>query len=282
MANSYNFSTINGENLYNGAFQANKKGPEPENESLIFAFSNADILLYDNHIPTYSHIRKTNTELTNIKYIGSINAKACYIAETDLNDNIIAPLSFIGLRQTYTHLKEDCLKAAIYGFHVLTWDRKTKFCGACGTNTEEPDSADWVKICPNCNESFFPKISPAIIVAITHKGKLLMARHKGPISHIYTILAGFVNPGESLEECIHREVFEEAGIKIKNTIYFGSQPWPFPDSLMVGFKAEYVSGELTPDNDEILDLKWFAPKEIPEWPNRSSISRALIDDFINS
>lgn len=99
---------------------------------------------------------------------------------------------------------------------------------------------------------------------------------------MYTVLAGFVNPGESLEECIHREIKEEAGVEVSNIRYLGSQPWPFPDSLMIGFIADYVKGELKPDKEEITELKWFEPKEIPKWPDKVSIARTLIDYFIDS
>lgn len=274
------FSTINGEKTYNGAFVPENKKLKPENDSLIFAFFHEELLLVNNEIPTFEVFLKSGNNLEALLSIGQIDGITCHVCKIDEQISIDAEISFIELRQAYTVLPEDQLKAAILSFQIFTWNRKTKFCGSCGNETNFGESEDWVKKCPTCHESYFPKISPAIIVAISHKGKLLMAHHKRMASGIYTILAGFVNPGESLEECIQREVFEEAGVKVKNIKYYASQPWPFPDSLMVGFKAEYESGDLTPELTEITDLKWFAPSEIPEWPNRSSIARALIDDFI--
>lgn len=276
------YSTINGEKLYDGNFIPENKKLPPSKDSLIFGYFNDELLLVNDKIPTFDTLNLNNIQPRDFLSIGQIGGITCHILKIDDDVNLNGEVNFIGLRQAYSILAEDQLKAAILGFQLFTWNRKTKYCGACGSETNFGESEDWVKKCPNCHESFFPKISPAIIVAISHKGKLLMAHHKRMASGIYTILAGFVNPGESLEECIHREVFEEAGIKVKNIKYFASQPWPFPDSLMVGFKAEYNGGELQPELNEITDLKWFAPTEIPEWPNRSSIARALIDDFISS
>ncbi len=121
-----------------------------------------------------------------------------------------------------------------------------------------------------------------MIVAVTNNDKILLAHHKRMRNGFFTVLAGFVNPGESLEECVRREVMEESGIEVKNIKYFGSQPWPFPDSLMIGFTADYDNGELIPDNDEITELKWFGAKEIPEWPDKTTIAWSLIENFIDT
>ena len=135
--------------------------------------------------------------------------------------------------------------------------------------------------CPNCGHINFTRIAPAIIVAITKEKKLLMAYHSYYKIHNYTILAGFVEAGESLEEAVRREVKEEVGINIKNIKYFASQSWPFPNSLMIGFTAEYESGEIKVDEEEILKARWFEKDEI-ERRSKISISSWLIDDFLDN
>lgn len=122
-----------------------------------------------------------------------------------------------------------------------------------------------------------PRISPAIIVAITRGREILLAKGINFQGDFYSVLAGFVEPGETFEECVQREVGEEVGLKVKNIKYFGSQPWPFPDSLMVGFTAEYASGNINIDEKEILDAEWFTAEQLPLIPGVGSIARRLID-----
>jgi len=128
----------------------------------------------------------------------------------------------------------------------------------------------------------YPKISPAVIVAVTKGDKILLAQNTQSKTGYYSVLAGFVEPGENLEDCVRREIKEEAGIDLKNIQYFGSQPWPFPDSLMPGFTAEYAGGDLVLDKTELLDAKWFSADELPQVPSKLSISRSLIDWFVQN
>jgi NAD+ diphosphatase len=133
--------------------------------------------------------------------------------------------------------------------------------------------------CPDCQLTFHGKIQPAVIIAIHKDGKLLMARHSYDTRVRYALIAGFVEMGESIEETVHREVMEEVGIKVKNLKYMGSQPWPFPNSLMCAYKAEYDSGEIKVDGNEILKAKWFTKDEIEYTGSDISIYSLLIDDF---
>ena len=136
-------------------------------------------------------------------------------------------------------------------------------------------------ICPQCKTSFHGKIQPAVIIAIHKDDKLLMARHSYNTRVKYALIAGFVEMGESIEEAVHREVKEEVGINVKNLKYMGSQPWPFPNSLMCAYKAEYDSGEIMVDGNEILKAKWFSKDEIEDNDSDISIYSLLIDDFKN-
>lgn len=135
--------------------------------------------------------------------------------------------------------------------------------------------------CPACGEIYYPVISPAIIVAVEREGKLLMGHGVNFPPGRFSVLAGFVEPGENLEDCVKREVYEETKIRVKNIRYFGSQPWPFPRSLMLGFTAEWESGEIEVDGKEVTEAAWFAPDEIPDVFRGLSISWKLIENFIN-
>ena len=136
------------------------------------------------------------------------------------------------------------------------------------------------KECSECSRLEFPRISPAIIVLIEKGDALLLARSARFAGQFFSVLAGFVEPGESLEAAVYREVMEEIGISVKNIRYFGSQPWPFPDSLMIGFTAQYESGEIRIDGEEIVEAGWYQAGNLPKIPGKLSIARQLIDWFI--
>lgn len=211
--------------------------------------------------------------------LGPINGLPCFAAS--LNENITLPEQFIcsELRPLYGQLAGPFFAMALKASHLLYWDRRSRFCGLCGAKTRDKDD-ECAKVCENCGELYYPRIAPAIIVAIIKDGQILLARANRFATNFYSVIAGFVEPGESLEECVQREVWEEVGLNIKNLRYFGSQPWPFPDSLMVGFIADYASGTITVDLTENQDAAWFAPDRLPEIPGSLSIARRLIDWFV--
>ncbi len=162
---------------------------------------------------------------------------------------------------------------------IVDWFHHHKFCGQCGEATGSAES-DRSRKCHNCNQMFYPRLSPSIIVLVTRGEELLLAKNANARANFYSTLAGFVEPGESLEETVHREVLEEVGIKVKNLKYFSSQSWPFPNSLMLGFHAEYDSGEISLQDEEIADAQWFHYKDMPNKPAMVSISGWLIDAYI--
>jgi NAD+ diphosphatase len=135
-------------------------------------------------------------------------------------------------------------------------------------------------VCPACGFTAYPRIAPAMMVLVRRGDRILLGRAPHFLPEVYSALAGFVEAGESLEECVHREVLEEVGITVANLRYFRSQSWPFPHSLMLAFIADYAAGELRPDPAELSDARWFAVDELPRLPNRISISRALIDAVV--
>lgn len=211
-------------------------------------------------------------------YLGTLDESLCYTAE--VTPDTLAPegMEFQDLKSLYEALDEDIYLLAGKAIQIINWDKNHQFCGKCGAPTSTFDH-EFAKICPECGHMSFPRISPTIITAIIKDGKILMAKHSYR-ENMYGLIAGFVEPGETLEECVGRETEEEVGLKLKNIKYFGSQPWPFPHSLMVGFTADYESGEIKVDGKEITEAKWFAPDEIPRIPSKMSIARELIDWFI--
>jgi len=184
-----------------------------------------------------------------------------------------------GLRSWFGVIDDASLGIAMRAVQVLEWDRTHRFCGACGTPTGVTDG-ERAKRCPACGLTVYPRISPAMMVLVNRGDELLLGRsHHFPPGR-YSALAGFLEAGESIEETVVREVREEVGLQVRNLRYFGSQSWPFPNSLMIAFNAEYAGGELRPDPAELADAQWFSLDELPDLPPRLSIARALIDDTI--
>ncbi|MCL2138104.1 MAG: NAD(+) diphosphatase [Treponema sp.] len=162
-------------------------------------------------------------------------------------------------------------------FHIAQWRRESRFCGSCGKkNLDAP--GELARLCPACGRMEFPRITPAVITIIMNdKEQILLAHNKKFTPGMYSLIAGFAEAGETLEEAVFREIYEETGIKTRDTRYITSQPWPFPNSLMAGFSARYESGSITPDGIEIDDARWFSRNNLPTLPRPGSVSRLLID-----
>ena len=164
---------------------------------------------------------------------------------------------------------------------LTEWNHTMRLCPFCGGPLSDLEDEN-AKGCPHCDLHFYPPVSPAVITAIIKDGKILLAHNRRFPSGLYSLVAGFVEPGEDLEGCVKREIFEEVGVHVANIRYFGSQPWPFPHSLMVGFTADYESGEIRVDGREIDDARWFTPDNIPNIPRKGSISRDIIDWYLDT
>ncbi|MDD2404182.1 MAG: NAD(+) diphosphatase [Victivallaceae bacterium] len=205
--------------------------------------------------------------------------KCFYAVEIPGDIKLPEHLRFEDLRQCIHTLGKDCGAAVARAIEIGHWNKEHRFCGVCGKPTEICD-ASGARVCPSCHTEYFPRLSPAIIVRVTHGDKILLAHNRGFNSARYSCIAGFVESGETFEDCVHRETAEEVNILVKNIRYFGSQSWPFPHTLIAGFTAEYAGGELCPDGGEIDDAGWFTADSLPEIPPCGSISRELIDDFI--
>ncbi|MBQ9285517.1 MAG: NAD(+) diphosphatase [Bacteroidaceae bacterium] len=189
-------------------------------------------------------------------------------------------LQMAGLRKTHAILSAEDYQLAGKGAELLYWDQNTRYCGACGAPTEWMTSIS--KKCPVCGKEWWPSVSTAIIVRILRADCILLVRARSFRGNRHGLVAGFLETGETLEQCVEREVREETGIQIKNLRYFASQPWPYPFGLMVGFTADYAGGELRLQKSELCEGGWFSRSNLPPIPDKASIARALIDDWINS
>lgn len=247
-----------------------------------FVFRKDELLLIKNGV-NFEPLLKSNFQelkntLSEIHYLGTLDGRQCFTSE--LIEDIVFPKDIYlkSLRPLLMVWDDVLFTLAGRAFQVVEWDRNHKFCGRCGTKMENK-TGERAKICPNCGLVNYPRISPAVIVAVVRDGKILLARASRFRTKMFSVLAGFLEPGETFEECVKREICEEVNIKVKNIKYFGSQPWPFPDSIMIGFTAEYESGEIKVDNEEIIEAGWYSPNDLPEVPvpGRWSIARKLID-----
>ncbi|MFO1415378.1 MAG: NAD(+) diphosphatase [Burkholderiales bacterium] len=209
-------------------------------------------------------------------FLGWLSAKPC--VGLNLADDALEPtgLRYAGLRSLFYKVPDAMLSLAARAFHIVDWDRCHRFCGRCGTPTRDRTD-ERAKECPQCGLVAYPRIAPAMMALVTRGRDLLLARaHRFPPGR-FSALAGFVEPGESIEDCVRREVREEVGIEVASITYFDSQPWAFPHSLMIAYTAEYAGGEIRVDDAEIAEAQWFAPDALPQLPPSVSIARRLID-----
>ena len=188
-------------------------------------------------------------------------------------------LVFRRLRSLFGALDDDLVAVAGRGYQIAEWARTHRYCGACGTPTVHVEGERCAR-CPACGHSAYPRISPAMMVLIRNGDAILLARHTNSPTRFFTALAGFLEAGESIEDAVHREVFEEVGLKVRNVQYFGSQPWPFPHSLMIAFTADYVSGSIRIDESEIAEAAWFGPED--PFPNVPPLGLSIAGHLIQA
>lgn len=254
------------------------------NAAFWFAFAGNKLLCDERSpevIPLLVDFAELELDSIRQQYLGILDGRHCYSVE--LAPDISAPqgMTFKGLRDAYWLLSTDLFAVAGRAIQIVDWDRTHQYCGRCGARTVTLE-AERAKQCPKCQLLNYPRLSPAIIVAVRRDRKLLLARGPNWPPGRYSVLAGFVEPGESLEQAVQREILEEVGVSVKNIRYFGSQPWPFPNSLMLGFTADYETGDIRPDPAEIEDAGWYTTDNLPKLPPKMSISRHLIDAFVDS
>lgn len=249
-----------------------------------FAFMGRSLLLICEdgslRLPLKEELANLDINIVGKQYLGEYTGNSCFSFELEDNSLEHESVRLHEIRKLRGILDDPIAALAARAVHIMEWDKKTQFCGACGAKTRQR-SHERSKECPECSQLFFPKISPAIIVVIEKDDRILMARSPHFPEGIYGLIAGFVEPGESIEEAVVREVYEEVGIFIKDIEYFGSQPWPYPDSLMIGFTANHASGEIRIDNVEIEDAGWFTWDKMPSVPGTNSISGQLVQHYLS-
>lgn len=181
----------------------------------------------------------------------------------------------MGLRASYDYLDPILHKIAGKAYELIYWDQHSRFCPSCGTKTVMQTTIS--KQCPNCKYEIYPVVSPAILVLIRKGDAILLVHARNFRGSFYGLVAGFLETGETLEECVRREVMEETGLEINNITYFGNQPWPYPSNLMVGFIADYVSGTIRLQDEELSEGAFFTKDNLPELPRKLSLARKMID-----
>lgn len=249
-----------------------------------FVFCLTKLLIKHNEctIPYLRSLTEINLSPIRIQYLGTLRGHPCYSAEVSPDTIVPEGMSFKELRSLYGALDEDIFLLAGKAIQVVKWDQTTQYCGRCGRKTQTLQGERANK-CPRCGFLSYPRISPAVITAVLKDNKILLSHNVAFQGNRHSLIAGFVEPGETLEECVKREILEEVSIQVRNIKYFGSQSWPFPNSLMIGFIAEYEGGEISVDGKEISQAGWYDVNSLPELsPSKISISRQIIDWFIQN
>ena len=209
-------------------------------------------------------------------FLGNLGDAACIAVLLPDDAPEPAGMRYVGLRSLFLRIPDPMLALAARAFQVVEWDRTHRYCGRCGTPTRnKPDER--AKECPACGLVAYPRVSPAMMALVTRGRELLLARSHRFVNGVYSALAGFVEPGETIEDCVRREVREEVGVEVDGITYFASQSWAFPHSLMIAYTAEYAGGDIRLEDAEIADARWFALDALPPLPPNVSIARRLID-----
>ena len=244
-----------------------------------FAFHRDELLMAqsdeDARLPRCRDVAELGMTAVRRLYLGTYSGEHCYVAELEHANELPSGHAMHGLRAVFSLVEEPLAVLAGRAYQLMEWDRNHQFCSRCGTPTVAR-SEERARACPRCRFTVYPPVSPAIMILIMRGREVLLGRKKDWAPNRYSALAGFVEPGETLEDTVRRETREEVGVEVENIRYFGSQPWPFPHSLMVAFVADYAGGEVRPDGVEIEEARFFDAAQLPQLPPSISISRRLI------
>jgi len=237
---------------------------------------NSDFLIFEEEDLKWSEMN-----IVNRQFLGFLNNKPCYLSELTSESKIDDGTMLTPLRNLLGRIPDSLFTVCSRSIQLSEWYKNNQFCGACGSKMQRHNT-ERAMYCECNNLLIYPKISPCIIVLVTKGEELLLAHNKNFPGAFYSTLAGFIEAGESAESAIHREIYEEVKIKVKNIKYYGSQSWPFPSQLMLGYHAEYLEGEITPDGEEIDSADWFNYRKLPQVPTGNiSISGQLIESYID-
>lgn len=263
-----------------------RPGLGPPRDALVetawFAFHGDDLLVriaapddrFD--IPIAADLTPLGVRVVRDQPLGELDGRPCRAAELAPGSPAPEGHAYVSLRRLHGRIDPELFDIAGTAYQVQYWDRTHQYCAACGA-TLDAGQDERVKRCARCASSYFPRITPATIVLVEDGPRILMTRQARFPEGMYGLVAGFVEPGETLEACVAREVHEETGIDVADITYFGSQPWPFPHQIMIGFTARRAGGELRVDTRELEDARWFHRDALPRLPPPLSIARRLID-----
>jgi NAD+ diphosphatase len=258
-------------------------GSDPGVPSFWFVIRAGDLLVDvasgTPRIPFLGNLSRLGLSTERAHFLGTAGGVPCRAA--DVGPDAAAPegWAFAAVRSLFSAMPDGLFGVIARALEIVGWDRTHRFCGACGAPTAPRDGMRAME-CTACGRLAFTRLSPAVIMAVSRGPEILLARSHRFTSGMFSILAGFVEPGENLEQCVRREVREETGIEVEDIRYVASQPWPFPDSLMIGFTAKYASGEIRAEPSEIAEAGWFTPDALPALPDPISIARRLIDGHV--
>lgn len=248
-----------------------------------FAFQQGRLLMFADRqgpmVPQLEDFDATGVPYRSRHFLGEVNGQPCFAVEIDDEHSPSEPFFLQDMRRLAMEVGEELFMLAGRALQIIKWHRDHQFCGRCGHATEDHPS-DRAKVCSACGHRSYPRISPSMIVLVTRGDEVLLGRSPNWPENMFSTLAGFIEPGETIEQAVHREVYEEVGIAVKNLEYQASQPWPFPHSLMIGFYAEYDGGQIKVDGEEICEAHWFPVNQLPRIPPVGSISRYLIDHYV--
>jgi NAD+ diphosphatase len=240
---------------------------DPEEPSLLIAVHGARVVLLDGE-PTTEGI-----------FLGTLDGRHCWAIDADAGEGGERD-DVVDLYRLWSTVDEPTWALAGRAVQLVEWRRNHRFCGRCGTRTEEVPGERATR-CPECGLLAYPRLAPAVIMLVERAdGRALLARNANFPPGMFSCLAGFVEPGETLEHAVRREVMEEVGLAVGDVEFRGSQPWPFPHQVMIGFGAQHLSGEITIDGQEIVEADWFTPDAMPNFPTGGmSIAGRLIDEW---
>ena len=253
---------------------------EPHPEALWFVFREARLLVGDGTMRLPRPPASLGLSASPRHFLGALAGREVYACEVAADVEAPAGYRWSDLRSLFSRLDDTLFALAGRALQIVDWDRTHRFCGRCGTPTV-PRDAERSRECPACGLVAYPRIAPAVMALVKRDpDEILLARsHRFPAG-MYSALAGFVEPGETLEQCLEREVLEEVGVRIANPRYFASQPWPFPHSLMIAFVVDWAGGEIRVDPLEIETAQWFTIAGLPQLPQPISVARRLIDAVV--
>lgn len=241
-------------------------------------------LLMDSTAPNHMDVQPfspatQDIEVTDPLLFGYYDSTPCFLA-TVPESHEAASMTPMGLRALFGATDEDYFSLAGRALQILHHNNEHRFCSKCATPMENREG-ELARVCPACGFITFPRVSPAVIMSIVKDDHILLGRGAHFAKGMYSTLAGFVEAGETLEEAVAREVFEETAISVEEVAYMSSQPWPFPHSVMIGFTGKYAGGRIQVDKSELEDARWFHYRDLPRLPSRITIARLLIDNFLS-